>query len=96
MITTLKQNRTWGINTDLKTLTVNERRDALVLLMFLNAYGEPTKAFDEIKKQWVSNIYELPNTSAPSYGTVKTGRYNILSRMKRIYKDYMVQLQSKE
>jgi hypothetical protein len=94
MITTTEhEEKTWRLNTEFHNLTVSQRRDALVLLYFLNEYREQDIAFKQLKSLWIDNIYKLPTTSSKSYGTVKTGRYNILSKMKRIYKDYMVQLQ---
>lgn len=96
MIPTVHKDKTWELNTDLHNLTVNQRRDALVLLYFLNEYKEQDRAFKQLKSIWIDNIYKLPETSSKDYGSIKTGRYNILSRMKRIYKDYMVQLQPQE
>lgn len=95
MITTI-ENKKWGLNIELNNLTVNQRRDALVLLYFLNEYQEQDMAFKQLKSIWIDSIYKLPETSSESYNTVKNGRYNILSNMKRIYKDYMVQLQPEE
>ena len=92
----INKNNKWGLNTNLNELTLNERKDALVLLFFLNKYVDDTRAFQELKSDWVDNIYRLPATSDFEYNSVKNGRYNILSRMKRIYKDYMVQLQPQE
>jgi len=92
----MNDNNKWGLNTDLRLLTVNERKDALVLLFFLNAYEDDIRAFKELKSDWVDNIYRLPDTSSFEYNSVKNGRYNILSRMKRIYKDYTVKLQPEE
>ena len=44
-----KNETKWGLNTDLNNLSVNERKDALVLLYFLNEYQEQHKAFKELK-----------------------------------------------
>ena len=94
--TTEHTQKTWKLNTDLHNLTVNQRRDALVLLFFLNEYKEQDMAFKQLKSFWIDNIYKLPETSSKEYGSIKTGRYNILSRMKRIHREYMVQLQLQE
>ena len=97
MITTTEHTKSkWGLNIELHNLTVNQRRDALVLLYFLNQYQEQEMAFKQLKSIWINSIYKLPDTSAATYNSVKNGRYNILSNMKMIYKDYMVQLQPKE
>jgi len=89
----MNENNKWGLNTSLNNLNVNERKDALVLLFFLNKYEDDTRAFEELKSDWMDNIYKLPDTSAADYNSIKNGRYNILTKMKRIYKDYTVQLQ---
>ena len=87
---------TWDLNTELNNLTARERRDALVLLYFLNEYKEQDLAFKKLKSNWTDMIYKLPETSSDSYNTIKNGRYNIHSRMKKLYNNYMVQLQPKE
>ena len=55
----LEKNK-WMLNTELHELTVNERKDAIVLLYFLNTHGDQIEAFKELKSSWVNNIYKLP------------------------------------
>jgi len=86
----------WDLNTDLQNLTVRERRDALVLLYFLNQYKEQYKAFKKLKSNWTDMIYKLPRTSSDSYNGVKNGRYNTLSRMKILFENYVVELSPEE
>lgn len=88
---THKEN-TWDLNTELHNLTVRERRDALVLLFFLNEYKAQDIAFKKLKSNWTDMIYKLPKTSEESYNGVKNGRYNTLSRMKKLFNDYVVEL----
>ena len=92
----LNENDKWKLNIPLTNLTVSERKDSLVLLFFLNTYGSQMEGFNQLKKYWVNNIYKLPKTSSKSYNTVKNGRYNTLSRMKILFKNYVVELQPKE
>ncbi|WP_242084991.1 hypothetical protein [Aestuariivivens sediminis] len=87
-----KQNKKWGLNKDLKNLTVRQRIDALVLLYFLNEYREQNIAFKKLKSHWTNMIYKLPETSDKAYNSVKNGRYNILSRMKKLYNEHVVKL----
>lgn len=87
-----KNKKTWGLNTDLNKLPLIDRKDALILLYFLNEYREQRKAFQELKAYWVNSLYRLPSTSAANYNSIKNGRYKVLSRMKNIYDKYMVML----
>jgi hypothetical protein len=74
----MNENNKWGLNINLNNLTVNERKDALVLLFFLNTYENDIMAFKELKSDWVDSIYKLPDTSDFEYNSIKNGRYNIL------------------
>jgi hypothetical protein len=85
-------DKIWVLNTALENLTVNERKDAIVLLYFLNEYQEQSRAFKQLKSIWINSIYKLPKTSSKDYNTVKNGRYNIHSGMKRIYEEFVVKL----
>ena len=93
MIKLNNENNKWGLNTELHLLTLNERKDAMVLLYFLNSYEDDITAFKALKSIWVNNIFKLPNTSAANYNSIKNGRYNILTKMKWIHKNYLVELQ---
>lgn len=85
-------NKSWGLKTDLNKLPLVERKDALVLLFFLNEHIEQQKAFRKLKEFWINNLYKLPKTSSEKYNSIKNGRYKVLSRMKRIHAKYMVRL----
>jgi len=87
----LNENNKWELNTLLENLTVQQRKNAMVLLFFLNTYGDDKLAFEMLKKFWINNIYKLPTTSSQNYGTVKKGRYITLKNMKNIYRMYMVE-----
>jgi hypothetical protein len=92
MIETTTKNNHWGLNIDIKSLKVNQRKDALLLLCFLNTYGDEMVAFKAFKSLWMDRIYKLPSTNDKSYKSIKTGRFNTLSRMKIIYQKYMVRI----
>jgi len=85
------ENTQWGLNTEMNNLNVNERKDALLLLYFLNTYNDDVTAFKAFKDLWIERIYKLPSTSDKSYQSVKKGRYSTLSRMKKIYQMYLVE-----
>jgi hypothetical protein len=89
----VNENNKWELNTQLENLTVQQRKNAMVLLFFLNTYNEDKLAFEMLKKFWINNIYKLPITSAENYGTVKSGRYITLKKMKDIYHNYLVEAQ---
>ena len=89
----LEENNKWELNTQLENLTVQQRKNAMVLIFFLNTYGDDKLAFEMLKRYWINNIYKLPTTNAQNYGTVKSGRYITLKKMKYIYHMYMVKAQ---
>lgn len=80
----------WMLNTDIDNLSVSQRRDALVLLHYLNSCDDELDAFEQLTKGWVDKIYKLPKTSAKNYNTVKTGRYIIQSRMRKLFDEFVV------
>ena len=92
MKNTSKINDKWGLNTDFENLTVRQRRDACVLLYFLNEYIDQDIAFKKLKSNWTNIIYKLPQTSEKRYNSVKNGRYNVLSRMKKLFHEHVVEL----
>lgn len=87
----LNENNKWELNTQPNNLTVQQRKNAMVLLFFLNTYGDDKLAFEMLMKYWINNIYKLPSTSSPNYSTIKTGRYITLKSMKNIYHMYLVE-----
>ena len=54
------ENNKWELNLPIADLTVYERKDAMVLLFFLNSYGDEKLAFTKLKQYWINNIYKLP------------------------------------
>lgn len=87
----LRDNDKWGLNTDFKNLTIRQRRDAFILLYFLNEYKAQNLAFEKLKAHWTNIVYKLPKTSEKGYNGVKNGRYNALSRMKKIFDEFVVE-----
>lgn len=88
----LNEKDKWELNIPISKLKVNQRKDAMVLLFFLNTYQDDALAFKQLKKFWIDNVYKLPKTSSKNYGTIKTGRYNTLKKMKIIYNMYLVEI----
>jgi hypothetical protein len=87
----LNENNKWELNRPIGKLTIYERKDAMVLLFFLNCYGDDKLAFSKLKQFWIDNIYKLPNPRDQGYSSIKSGRYNTLKKMKRIYQLYLVE-----
>lgn len=85
------KNKKWRMNTELEKLPVNQRKDSLILLFFLNLHRDELRAFKELSVHWLSRVYKLPKTSSEAYKTAKNGRYRTMKRMKEIFKKYMVQ-----
>lgn len=88
-----KKETKWRLNISLDKLTVNERKNSLILLFFLNEYQEQNRAFKKLKSFWIDNVYKLPKTSEKGYNTAKNGRYNTLKKMKFIYQQYLVEIE---
>ena len=89
----LNENNKWELNTQLEKLTVQQRKNAMVLLFFLNTYGDDKLAFEMLKKFWIYKIYKLPKPTSSDYSTIKTGRYITLKKMKKVYQMYLVEAQ---
>ncbi|GAA4282287.1 hypothetical protein [Gaetbulibacter aestuarii] len=86
------KNEKWGLNTPYENLTYRQRRDAFVLLYFLNEYKDQNTAFERLKKHWTNIIYKLPKTSEKRYNSVKNGRYTVYNRMKKLFEEHVVEL----
>lgn len=87
----IQENNKWELNTQMDNLRVQQRKDAMVLLFFLNTYRDDELAFEMLKKFWINKIYKLPKTSSSDYSSIKTGRYITLKKMKNIYQMYLVE-----
>lgn len=87
----LRDNDKWCLNTDFKNLTIRQRRDAFIILYFLNEYKDQNLAFEKLKAHWTNIVYKLPKTFEKTYNGVKNGRYNTLSRIKKIFEEYVVE-----
>lgn len=83
----------WELNTHSTELTVQERKDAQILIVFLNTYNDFNTAFYHIRKDWLSLIYPLPKRdNLKAYNVIKSGRSETMKRLKRIYKEYLVRV----
>ena len=89
----LNENNKWELNIPIMSLTVQKRKDAMVLLFFLNTYVNKELAFKKLKKYWIDKIYQLPRPSEKDYSSIKSGRYITLKKMKNIYEMYVVEAQ---
>jgi hypothetical protein len=91
MMNLLNENNKWELNIPMNNLTVNKRKDAMILLFFLNTYGDHDLAFKQLKKYWIDKLYKLPKPTAKEYSSIKTGRYITNKKMKNIYQMYLVE-----
>ena len=83
----------WELNTHSNKLTVQERKDAHLLIVFLNTYNDFNKASFYIRRDWLSLIYPLPKRdNIKAYNVIKSGRCETMKRLKRIYKEYLVRV----
>lgn len=83
----------WTLKVQSTELTVQERKDAHLLIVFLNTYYDFNTAFLHLRKDWLSLIYPLPNRdNLKNYNVIKSGRSETMKRLKRIYKEYLVRV----
>lgn len=84
-----KSNK-WGLNTTPNNLELQERKDVILFLIFLDIFGTYETAIAKFKEVWLNNVYELPPTTAENYNSVKCVRSLALKRVKLVFKNYIV------
>ncbi|MEN3324235.1 hypothetical protein VP395_10890 [Mariniflexile soesokkakense] len=94
MIYLPRENATYGLNTDYQKLTLQERKDAFLLLLFLNTYNDTKQAFRTIKNVWLNTIQPLEgNVGSKEYSVITSSRSQTLKRLKTIYNDYVIKVE---
>lgn len=81
----------WVVSVPLNTLALQERKDTVLFLTYLNVCGDYDCALDQFKQTWLNTVYELPQTSAENYQSVKTLRGLVVKRIKTVYQNYIKQ-----
>ncbi len=82
--------RKWWINTPTSELKLQERKDVLIFLAFLNIYGTYAKAIEMYKEFWLNVVYALPQTSDVKYNSVKQSRALAMRRIKKVFNKYII------
>jgi predicted DNA-binding protein (MmcQ/YjbR family) len=80
----------WGINTPATELKLQERKDALILLSFLNIYDTYENAMIMYKEYWLNVVYALPPTNDVTYKSVKQSRALAMRRVKQVFNNYII------
>jgi hypothetical protein len=75
----------WGLSVEPTTLTLQQRKDAMLLLAFLNIYGSYNNALDMYKEYWLNVVYALPSTKETNYKSITQLRYVALKRIKQAF-----------
>ncbi|QZK90685.1 hypothetical protein K5V07_09350 [Flavobacterium sp. CHNK8] len=84
------QKKKWGINKNPNELKLQERKDAIILLSFLNIYQTYETAIIMYREYWLNVVYELPSTKDESYNSVKQSRALAMRRIKQVFNDYII------
>ncbi len=82
----IENENKWGSTIPLKEMKHAKRKYTLIVLEFLNRYGNKDKAFKELRKYWVNNIHPLPPTEHPQYDSIRTYRYYMMQEFRKAYK----------
>jgi predicted DNA-binding protein (MmcQ/YjbR family) len=85
-----KLKKKWGINTPATELKLQERKDALILLSFLNIYDTYENAMIMYKEYWLNVVYSLPSTKDATYKSVKQSRALAMRRVKQVFNNYII------
>jgi len=81
----------WVLTCELSNLSVNQRKEAIVLLDILNTNRNKKDAFHQLKTDWLNVIHPLPPTdNKKMYNTVTSVRYQTLKRLKELCANHMV------
>jgi hypothetical protein len=79
----------WDLGVLASQLTLQERKDCILLLAFLNVCDNYDCAITQFKKVWLDIVYALPSTNADNYNSVKCSRHLALKRIKTVFKKYI-------
>lgn len=89
----LPNTKLWQLNDHSDQMSLQERKDGHLLIVFLNTYNDIETALKYIRRDWLSLVYPLPSTKdIKPYNVVKSSRSHTMKRLKRIYKDYLIQV----
>lgn len=80
----------WGLKVEPKELRLQERKDVMIFLSFLNVCEDYECALQNFKEMWLNNVYELPATNDENYNSVKCSRHLALKRVKEVYSKYII------
>lgn len=81
------------INTDWCNLSLQERKDIYILLMFLNSGGNVLDAFEQLKRNWLDQIQPIiGDYGTPKYNNSTSARYNTSKRLKRLFAKYITKV----
>ncbi len=79
----------WDLKVPASQLTLQERKDCILLLAFLNIFGDYDTAIEQFRKVWLNVVYALPPTKSENYNSIKCGRHLAVKRIKTVFKKYI-------
>lgn len=81
----------WVLNVPQEKLTLQERKDAMIMLGMLNVCGEYSIAITKVKELWVNSILPLLPTNDQGYNARKVARHLAMKRLKNAYYFHITQ-----
>lgn len=85
----IEQSKKWGLCIEPTKLTLQERKDAMLFLAFLNIYDDYNNALKMYKDYWLDTVHVLPSTNSAKYNGVKQTRCLAMRRIRKVYCDYI-------
>jgi hypothetical protein len=72
-------------------LNTAKRKDSILLLIYLNTYGDYDTAILKLRNHYLDKFFPLPNRWDKDYGNMSVYRSKFMTRYKQIYKDFIIQ-----
>lgn len=79
----------WGLSVEPTTLTLQERKDAMLFLAFLNIFDDYNNALIKYKDYWLDTVHQLPSTNCEKYNGIKQTRCLAMRRIRKVYTNYI-------
>ncbi|MDR6844817.1 hypothetical protein [Flavobacterium granuli] len=75
----------WILNVSQEELTLQERKDAMIMIAMLNVCGDYVTAITKIKEFWIDGTLPLLPISDAGYSARKVARSLAMKRIKNAY-----------
>lgn len=83
----------WELNIHPTLLTASDRAKTVILLQYLNKYGDIETTITELRKSCLPLIYPKNNiSSSKEWHNNNMGRYRFIKRIKEIFKKHITKV----